>query len=1249
MAHTWRAYAAGLPLVMALALGPCLVRTPRAQAAPQDAFDYRALATELAGAPVAAGQGCASCHVTAGDLRFAVADGAFRDTKLDAAMRTRFPDDAERRRHVRALMAHPKPDVFAAHAKQSCESCHATEDRRREEALTPDQRRKWGADHMMAHPGLPDVALIVPRKAQASCGRCHSVAATIPGADVFNRGLLHYERSGCYACHATPGMYVREADLPPGADRSQLIRRPAPPLTWAAAKLDPRWAFNWILHPPAFKPTSRMPPFFPRGPIGWPRALAEKHPTFHREIPKRPDDPAALLLALRVSDAFDAAPEWARWIAALREPESLGERVVAACLAEYVFSMSNAKDVPEPPAGLVPEDPEERVPRVARGRALVTAIGCLGCHMTDEGYGRNFHYGGYPFITEEFATNLVGTGDKFDTPVGRRWLFHWIRDPKKYFADTRMPDFGLTDEQVADVVAYLLSLKVDNAKRAANSLRRWNPVDPPLRIEGDGVKFEPEADRVLDALWEKFAPGEKLAPKAKVLAYGERLFEFFGCYGCHDASDARRGARDWPKIELPDKPVWELIPEKGVMQRMPVIESNQGEVLWATVFGRATYEAHRAKQSKAWDPRQEGEAFVRRQNCAGCHSMRESRLVVDGVACEGQVKLSEKDQHYVSWLVDPRTMELNATQKKYAVSVPAERVSRIDPPEGGTFGGRLLRLYRPPNDVKRDEVLARAPPSLRMPGRKFGREWLAEYLKAPSTLRPKLDRLAKMPDFGWTDRDLESVFAYFDVKPGGARPAVPANWRAADAIVRETCLQCHRLDGEGKPDAPDLGSLERLDRDWLKSFLREPSLFIPRTPMPAVREEVQKDAALFDGVVDLMLAYDDVRLRKIAEGDAAMRARAVRGLRKKEQILLAAEKVVNERDGALALLDAARDASVTAEVAPLLASDSGEVRRLTIEYWADRGTGAAEIAKALEDHDADVRLSAIRSLVKLGAREHAGAIAKLLGEPDATVRATVLEALRRLRARDQAGAVAKLLKDPSENLRKAALDALVGLGARDQGAAIAESLRDAEPAVRRLALESLAAIDARDQSKAIAALLGDESPILRAQAARVLGDLRASDQHEAVSRLLEDGEPAVRWAAAVFLARTGHASAKASFELVLQGPTPWLKPDVLRDGVNELNVLGAHDGYEKLRVLEVEAGDQAVEAWIRAVGAAAKMEVDIDASVEPLVTATLAVAGKSTALRVLNDITRRQRVAFVLKDGKLQALPLSRALSAWGR
>jgi len=203
-----------------------------------------------------------------------------------------------------------------------------------------------------------------------------------------------------------------------------------PSLRRIGAKLDPAWLVRWVKNPHEFRPRTRMPNFM-----------------F--------DDTQAVQIA-------------AYLLADSREPS-------AAWLQAH----------PPPPAG-------GGADLVAKGKELVDAIGCRGCHALapDE-------VAGQVGANKDIAPNLAGIAEK----TGPQWLYHWIRNPRRYSDVARMPSLRLSDDEARAITAYLATL----------GKPRPGPADLTAR----------------------------LADPANV-ADGERLVRKYGCPGCHDIPAWRR-------------------------------------------------------------------------------------------------------------------------------------------------------------------------------------------------------------------------------------------------------------------------------------------------------------------------------------------------------------------------------------------------------------------------------------------------------------------------------------------------------------------------------------------------------------------------------------------------------------------------------------------------------------------------------------------------------------------------------------
>ncbi|MGH7888865.1 MAG: c-type cytochrome, partial [Candidatus Binatia bacterium] len=169
----------------------------------------------------------------------------------------------------------------------------------------------------------------------------------------------------------------------------------------------------------------------------------------------------------------------------------------AVAIAAYIWSQSKEEadkwtQVHPLPAGLREGDPNE----IAKGKKLVETVGCKGCHGFAEGEFST------PLGKEkDLVPNLKDVAAKV---VGPQWVYHWIKNPRGFVADTRMPSLRLTDDEASAITTYLMSL--------------GGRPDPVAGIQ------------------------EKLAD-AKNIKRGESLVRKWGCFGCHDIKGMEKESR----------------------------------------------------------------------------------------------------------------------------------------------------------------------------------------------------------------------------------------------------------------------------------------------------------------------------------------------------------------------------------------------------------------------------------------------------------------------------------------------------------------------------------------------------------------------------------------------------------------------------------------------------------------------------------------------------------------------------------
>ena len=168
--------------------------------------------------------------------------------------------------------------------------------------------------------------------------------------------------------------------------------------------------------------------------------------------------------------AFTVRPEeFERWVA-LQRSEALGAAADAALPAEYFAFPRDSAPEHVIPDGRVPRDlalTGEPVGDATRGRELYSRSACIGCHRI-RGNPTSVGILG-PELTHVGSRITIGAGMY---PNDARHLALWVKNAQKMKPGNLMPPFGagerdartgaagtMTDQQIADIVAYLLSLK----------------------------------------------------------------------------------------------------------------------------------------------------------------------------------------------------------------------------------------------------------------------------------------------------------------------------------------------------------------------------------------------------------------------------------------------------------------------------------------------------------------------------------------------------------------------------------------------------------------------------------------------------------------------------------------------------------------------------------------------------------------------------------------------------------------------
>ncbi|HWQ00422.1 MAG TPA: c-type cytochrome, partial [Vicinamibacterales bacterium] len=115
------------------------------------------------------------------------------------------------------------------------------------------------------------------------------------------------------------------------------------------------------------------------------------------------------------------------------------------------------------------------------------------------------------------------------------------------------------------------------------------------------------------------------------------------------------------------------------------------------------------------------------------------------------------------------------------------------------------------------------------------RPWLATHLVDPEVIAPGV-----RPAPEANEREVAAMLAFLGRRAAGqSPPLVPPAERAAAVVFARHCIGCHRIDGDGGGDGPDLSHVGR-DRDagWLRRWIADPEAVDPDADMPAFGEKL---------------------------------------------------------------------------------------------------------------------------------------------------------------------------------------------------------------------------------------------------------------------------------------------------------------------------------------------------------------------------------------------------------------------------
>lgn len=509
--------------------------------------------------------------------------------------------------------------------------------------------------------------------------------------------------------------------------------------------------------------------------------------------------------------------EWARMPASFHQSNITTEEYHAYneaeihALTDYILSLS---DDYKP-------DYSVSLGNVQKGKELFGTVGCLACHQIND----------YPKHRGRWtqAPDLSTVGSK----VTKDWLTSWLKNPRHYWEGTTMPSLRLSDGEISDLTAFLLSHKNEKFEQEVAG-------NPDLEMQKKVLRLYYLRDpKLAPATEEKVAKViADLKPHEVSLKLGEKAMSRYGCFGCHEVKgwESTQGIgtalSDWGS-----KPVGKLdfglvhldhtnyawahkklensrIYDSGSVKeyldllRMPYfgMEEKDRDGIVGMLLGLTEQKITppAAKELKAHEAIAElGSRVIHKYNCQGCH-------MVEGI---------------YQPLVDG-SPDFDAFEKEWKHKTE----------------GRILNYYA------EDETLG--PPPLFTEGQRVRYDWAHSFLQNPSNrLRPKLN--VRMPSFNMPNDELNAIVGGWAAQGKIEYPVSPlhppemTSKQVADAkymVNKLGCLSCHvigtvptkeEMETSTKGLAPDfLRSYGRLQKAWIVELLKDPGKMVPGTRMP---------------------------------------------------------------------------------------------------------------------------------------------------------------------------------------------------------------------------------------------------------------------------------------------------------------------------------------------------------------------------------------------------------------------------------
>jgi mono/diheme cytochrome c family protein len=498
---------------------------------------------------------------------------------------------------------------------------------------------------------------------------------------------------------------------------------------------------------------------------------------------------------------------------------------------------------------------DDHAPVFAQGRLIFTESGCRGCHVVK-------------------GTERVKVGPPLGE-MGKRvkadWLYRWLRNPKAYLPRTKMPNPMFSEQEAADIAAFLLQGPKPVALKLSGSSERGKTLVLDSRcvschsFDGKGGNLAPDLGKVASKLYPErmsliLSNPHKLWSSSQMPIYG------FNDQQIQDAVTFMAGEY----VDLDQE-------EKEVTRQRALVDG-----------------ANKAR----------GPELIEKYGCTGCHNKMEGvkdqgetgiELTTIGVIDIhhldfGDIKVAPKNWTVPNWIynkvLNPRLFKPGLKMPDFAFSqreaqavttyllslkgeeVPAAYTLPLGTPPSayapqGAFGN-ILDKYR---CLVCHQINGRGgdmAPDLSAEGSRVKKEWLEKFMKAPDTIRPIL--VERMPPFMILDSEDEALYAYFQTTLVDNRvedlAETVSKLRLSDPSLILTgrklfdekygCNACHQVSSKGGVIGPDLTRVgDRLRTEWIVYYLHNPKAFVTRSIEPVYNFTDEEAEALTAFLVNL--------------------------------------------------------------------------------------------------------------------------------------------------------------------------------------------------------------------------------------------------------------------------------------------------------------------------------------------------------------------------------------------------------------